>query len=112
MGNVLSVDYIILTKKDKCRMSSWKTQKINCEDWIKTLLDYNCSIYCHRCLAPFFTYRNGMTSKVLDHDHSVIYNNIRGVICFSCNASLRHIDIGVMPDFFPHYINSFEISKK
>ena len=104
MGSILSKCYV-LTTKDYNKINTWKRQGINCQDWIKTLLDYNSSEYCERCGNKFIIYKwSKVSSKVLDHDHNKIYNNIRGNICRSCNNNLRHIDAGTMPDFYPHFL--------
>ena len=104
MGNILS-KYYHLSSQDKKRIYGWKGKDMNCKNWEKTLLHYNSCEYCERCGNQFtFNKYTKKSSKVLDHDHYKCYNNIRGVICVSCNSSLRYIDNNVMPDFIPEYI--------
>ena len=99
-----------LTSKDKKRISSWKGQGINTTDWNDVVKRYNNATTCERCCVTFKYYKitkmsnnkyyniTKMSSKVLDHNHNKLYNNIRGIICRGCNSSLRHIDNGTMPD--------------
>ncbi len=103
MGNILCKHYV-LSSKDYSRISSWKYKGINSKDWIKTVIDYNLCEYCERCHNKFIIYKySKLSSKVLDHNHYKFYNNIRGIVCRSCNNNLRHIDAGTMPNFYPNF---------
>jgi len=96
-----------LTSKDKQRIGSWKWQGINTTDWNYVAKRYNNATTCERCDEPFkypHLVKKNLSTKVLDHNHNKIYDNIRGIICKSCNANLRHIDNGTMPDFKKDYV--------
>lgn len=78
--------------KIKVRESAWKEQGIDCNNMLYNEMFINQSGYCAVCRR-----HQSDLKRRLDVDHNHFTNNVRGLLCSSCNAAIGSLgaDSGV-----------------
>tara|TARA_R110000782_G_scaffold181989_1_gene272219 strand:- start:45 stop:497 length:453 start_codon:yes stop_codon:yes gene_type:complete len=82
-----------------CKISSWKRQGIDCENWDIIYEWFLTITNCERCyILLTIDKKTTRTTKCLDHDHST--GKIRKVLCHSCNVNDRKTNTTKIPNIY------------
>ena len=75
--------------KKSNRISNWKKQGIHIEDMNILYKWFLEATHCENCGKEFVGGKRNNLTKCIDHDHDVVNNNFRAILCSNCNVNQK-----------------------
>ena len=74
------------------RIYNWRHNGIITDDWDKLYERFVNTKYCELCIVELTEDSpTTKTTRCLDHDHNIVdYDNVRNILCHSCNNKRRY----------------------